>query len=109
VYGAFVPTFLTILLRIALSNLGSAICPFYPVPEHAALTAGLSYRSPPSTGNSELLFRLTVQLNVFYRRVSKCSKCLEDAGFISRNDSSVQRHDKMDILYNRVIEQVRKN
>jgi hypothetical protein len=83
-------------------------CPFCPVPEHAALAAGLSYRSPASTGNSELLFRLTVQLNVSYRGVSKCSKCLEDAGFTSRNASSVQRHDKMDVLCNRVIEQVNK-
>ena len=77
------------------------------VPEHAGLTACFSYRSPASPWNSELLFRLTVQLNMFYRRVSKCSKCLEDAGFISRNASSAQRHDKMYILYNRVIEQVK--
>jgi len=110
VYGAFALTFLTILLlHSALSNLGSTVCPFCPVPEHAALTACLSCRSPASTGNSELLFHLIVQLNMFCRRVSKCPKCLGDSGFISRNASCVQRQDKMDILYNTVIEQVKKN
>jgi len=104
-HGSTNVKFLTVsLLHIALSYLGSEMCPFCPVPEHAALTAGLSYMSPASTGNSELLFRLTVQLNVFCKRVSKCSKCLEDAGFISRNASNAQRHNKMDIIYKRVIQ-----
>ena len=65
-YGAFVLTFLTILLlHIALSNLGSAICPSCPIPEHAALTAGLSYRSPASPRIRSCYFALQLSLTCF--------------------------------------------
>ena len=54
-------------------------------------------------------FALQFSVTCFIEEFRSALNVWGDSGFISRNASSAQRHDKMDILYNTVIEQVKKN